>query len=84
MNDSDLQILRSFAASDTEVYKALVRVIEHKLTEVIDIRNIELDKNVGLQTYARRTALTMLEEFLRDLHLAGKPKEDKKLASSFR
>ncbi len=62
ISQEDNDILREFAEDDGPVFQALKRFLEGKIEEMESISNIDLNKNVGLQTCARRYAFDILKE----------------------
>ncbi len=67
-------ILREFATLDSPYYKALVMLLDELIDDLRDIGNIDLEKNVGLQTCARAQALKVLEKALEGLYTVDRPK----------
>lgn len=82
--DLDMKPLRDFLSenANTPVVKALRAAVEIELSDLIDIRTIDLNGNVGLQTTARRMAYERLDAFFMRLGIGDrKPSSEK---TSFR
>lgn len=69
-NKEDEEILRRFANGKSIEYEALIRVVNFHLTDLVDITNIDLEKNVGLQACGRANAFIFLKKIFTDLTFA--------------
>lgn len=81
----DFELVRSYFrdAADSPLALALRRVLETELSELLDITNVDLDGNVGLQTTARRMAYDRLSALWSRLGFSGLRSPSQKPSSSF-
>lgn len=78
LNEIDKRTLTEFANANAESAQALKRVIGTYMEHFRDIRHVDLQDNVGLQTCSHVRAYDMLEEIFSELELFSSTAPDRK------
>lgn len=74
IDPAELSQLQNLIGMGAPGVKVLKKILDHYISELRDVRNIDASGNMGLQALAAKQALSVLDEFRGEVFPSSKPR----------